>query len=544
MLYLPPVLPARDLAFIMELASLPIDVFYLICDCLPQGDLKKVRLLNRTISKLVRLRFTRVFLSPNKTNINAFRGIAKSDDFRSQVREIVWDDARLKFYNRQRLSLHDSAMLGEDLRLGCADTVSQEEKGFEHFEHDVECDEADVDEKEMLARRVELWGANFNEMSLEDCFTVYNDLYDEQQEIIESGEDVETLLLGLTSFPNLERITVSSEAWRFKPLFPKFSTPFFRALPPGFRMPLPWPWLGDDDRETAEDEDPFEKLKLPWDEAHQEWRGYQIVISALLFSYPNHSVRELITDTNFERTGLSHQLFASDQQNVGYATTLQLFATVPLTRLELCLNVHTAEETSFSCFHNGLLRKALSHLSALKHLMLCTSIYHDTMRDIINDNNTDTPWIHIDELIPLEFFQTRLESLHLRNFFLHGKSLLVALEQLKSLSAVHLDSLTLTEEFTWREFWHQAKNELTTRWRPDQPTVTFMYQLFSPHARLDISAELAAFLYGDEECPFAENLPMHATVGMVVNDWEPESRIYWGPIVKRDDSKSRMAQLN
>ena len=100
----------------MDLTSLPVDVLCLICDCLTQGDLKKVRLVNRALSRLVNLRFTRVFLSPNRTNLNALYGIVASEKFRSQVREIVWDDARLKLFDRRRLSLHDSTMLSEDIR--------------------------------------------------------------------------------------------------------------------------------------------------------------------------------------------------------------------------------------------------------------------------------------------------------------------------------------------------------------------------------------------------------------------------------------------
>ncbi len=180
-------------------------------------------------------------------------------------------------------------------------------------------------------------------------FDLYNHLYDEQQAIITSGEDVETLTLGLTSFPNLERVTVSSETWRVKPLFPRFSTPFFRSLPPGFQMPLPWAWLGRDSGDPPEDQ--LEKLRLPWDDAQEDWRGYQIVLSALTST--NHSVKELVIDTNYELTGISYKLFASEQ-STGYTTTVQLFRTVPLTRLELMLNTTTAEETEFSCFHAAL----------------------------------------------------------------------------------------------------------------------------------------------------------------------------------------------
>lgn len=66
-------------------------------------------------------------------------------------------------------------------------------------------------------------------------------MYEEQQAIIEDGEDVETLRLRLTSLPSLKRVTITSEVWRVFYLFPRFEIPLFRSLPPGFQMPLPWP---------------------------------------------------------------------------------------------------------------------------------------------------------------------------------------------------------------------------------------------------------------------------------------------------------------
>lgn len=229
----------------MEDISLPVDIWRLFFDYLTQRDLKKVRLVNRTLHNLVNLRITRVLLSPNRTNMDAFGGIAASEIFRTQVREIIWDGAKLEFYKRQKLSEFDALWLREKLRLGARYLIPQE-KTFQHFVHETEEQAKDLNEEEASTRKEELWGANTEEMSLEESFDLYNRLYDEQQAIIESGEDAETLILGLTSFPNLERVTISSETWRIRYLFPRFPTPFFRSLPPGFQMPLPWPWLGRD----------------------------------------------------------------------------------------------------------------------------------------------------------------------------------------------------------------------------------------------------------------------------------------------------------
>jgi hypothetical protein len=481
-------------------------------------------LVNRTLYKLVNLRITRVFLSPNRTNIDAFRGIAASETFRTQVREIIWDDAKLKFYEREKLSKFDALRLREEFRLGGGDVIPQG-KTFQHFVKEIEEQAKDLDEEEVSTRKEELWSTNIEGMSLEESFDLYNRLYDEQQAIIESGEDIGTLTLGLKSFPNLERVTISSETWRIKPPFPKFPTPLFRSLPLGFQMPLPWPWLGRD----AEDlpEDAFKKLTLPWDDAQEEWRGYQVAISALLSKSSHYSVTELVIDTNFESTGLSHQLFASDEQNTGYIATVQLFCTVPLTRLELSLNTTTAAETGFSCFHNGLLKAALSHLSSLRHLGLSTSIDTADDDDLLD---LEEAWVDVDEILPIHVLKPKLESFKLRNFLLRGESLFSALTNLTSLSTIQLDCVALCEDLTWRELWFQVKDNFVGTWEPGRPAVFFRRKASSMDLRLDSSAELAAFLYGEGECPFTEEVPQVANVGWVVSNWDPGYKEYMGPL--------------
>ena len=492
---------------------------------LHNGTFKKVLLVNHTLHRLVSLLITHVFLSPNRTNIDVFRGIAASETFRTQVREVIWDDAKLKFYERQKLSRFDAFRLREELRLGGRDVIPQA-KTFQHFVKEIEEQAEDLDGEEASARKEELWGANTKEMSLEKSFDLHNRLYDEQQAIIESREDLETLTLGLTSFPNLERVTISSETWRIKTLFPKFPIPFFRSIPPGIQMPLPWPWLGRGSDDLSEDA--LEKLTLPWDDAQEEWRGYQVAISALLSTSPHHNVTELVIDTNFELTGLSYQLFASDEQNTGYTATVQLFRIAPLTRLELSLNTTTAEETGFSCFHNGLLKAALSRLSSLRHLALSTSI--DTADNDDDLLDSEEAWVDADEILPIHALKPKLDSFELRNFLLRGESFFSALTSLTSLSTIQLDCVALSEDLTWRELRFQIKDNFVQTWGPSRPAVIFRRKASSLDLRLDSSAELAAFLYGEGECPFTEQVPQVANVGWVVSNWDPGYREYMGPL--------------
>lgn len=63
----------------MELTTLPVDVLSLLLDQLSQRDLKKLRSACRSLHQLIRIRISRIFLSPNRTNIDAFRGIAATE---------------------------------------------------------------------------------------------------------------------------------------------------------------------------------------------------------------------------------------------------------------------------------------------------------------------------------------------------------------------------------------------------------------------------------------------------------------------------------
>lgn len=130
----------------------------------------------------------------------------------------------------------------------------------------------------------------------------------------------------------------------------------------------------------------------------------------------------------------------------------------------------------------------------------------------------------IDEIIPINAFKLNLRSLELRNFLLQGRSLYSALAELTSLSTVHLDCVALSNDLTWRDFWFQVKGNLG--WKPGQPTVVFRRKANFPDLRLDSTAELVAFLYGEAECPFTVQIPEVANVGYVVNNWDTNFREY------------------
>jgi hypothetical protein len=136
--------------------------------------------------------------------------------------------------------------------------------------------------------------------------------------------------------------------------------------------------------------------------------------------------------------------------------------------------------------------------------------------------------VDVNEILPVSVLKPMLESLQLRNFLLHGESLFSALNGLTSICTFQLDCVALSEVFTWREFWFKVKDNLAGTWEPGHPTCIFRRKASSLDFRLDSSAELAQFLYGEGECPFTEEVPQVANVGCVMSNWDLEYREYMG----------------
>lgn len=77
-----------------HVANLPVELILLICARLSNSDIKSLRLTCTRISNIAQLRLTRVFLSADPTNIRVFRAIADHEQYRKQITEIIYDDAR------------------------------------------------------------------------------------------------------------------------------------------------------------------------------------------------------------------------------------------------------------------------------------------------------------------------------------------------------------------------------------------------------------------------------------------------------------------
>ena len=496
----------------MSLLDLPVELLYSAFEYLTQRDIKSLRLVCRATKAWAKLKFDRVFISPNSTNISAFKGIVAHPDFNPQVREIVWDDAQFERYVECKHNLEDQYYLRD-----AEDPEDRKAKWLIDYMDDVGKDRTRRIPLYMQ-RRKELWG-DAKEIDIKESFIIYCQLYEEQESIIASSEDVNTLRLGLISFPNLQRITLTSETWRYDPLFPRYETPLFRSLPPGFRMPIPWPWFGalasesSHYREWTDEEE--EQLEASWDQQHQEWRGYSILVSELLATASHHKVREFVIDVNREPTGISQELFCGE--NVDYSNTINLFETLQLTRLDLALNTRTVirEWTETSFLHRRWLKRALSNLTNLEHFHFRTSILGKDL-----DEHSQLwvwgggwPWIDLADIFPTPYEEAwpRLHHLVLANLLVTEQNLFVFLSSLPALRDIDLDSIILAvgEEVKMRSaqsLLRRLKANLVEAeegaWRERKPRMTIRYWHHDTIRLTYFNDVISEYLYGNAENPF------------------------------------------
>lgn len=496
----------------MPLLDLPVELLNLAFEYLAQRDIKSLRLVCRATKAWAKLKFDRVFISPNPTNISAFKGIIAHPDFNPQVREIVWDDAQFERYMECEYSFEDQYYLRD-----AEDPEDRKVKWLIDYIDDVGRDQT----RKMpfyMQRRKELWG-DAKEIGIEKSFVIYCQLYAEQESIIASGEDVDTFRLGLISFPNLQRITLTSETWRYNPLFPRYETPLFRSLPPGFRMPIPWPWLGalahksSHYRKWTDDEE--EQLEASWDEQHQEWRGYSILVSELLATASHHKVREFVIDVNREPTGISQELFC--RESVDYSNTINLFETLQLTRLDLALNIRMVieERAETSFWHRRLLKRALSNLTNLEHFHFHTSILRNDLDELDWNHvwSSGWPWIDLADIFPTPYEEAwpRLHHLVLANLLVTEENLFMFLSSLPALRDIDLDSIVLAvgEEVKMRSaqsLLRRLKANLVEAedgaWRERKPRMTIRYWWHGTIRLTYFNDVISGYLYGSEENPF------------------------------------------
>ena len=80
------------------ITDLPAELLEIVCEHISKLDIKRLRLVSKHFASSVYLRIDRIYVSPNRANLDYLHQILAHPTYPGRVREIVWDDALLKEY--------------------------------------------------------------------------------------------------------------------------------------------------------------------------------------------------------------------------------------------------------------------------------------------------------------------------------------------------------------------------------------------------------------------------------------------------------------
>ncbi|VUC35248.1 unnamed protein product [Clonostachys rosea] len=348
---------------------LPIEVLHLICGHLPNSDIKNLRLTSSFFATAARLDFRRVFLSANPRNIEVFLAVANHSVFRTQVIEIIYDDALLPATDTL---WHGGMWLGPTQPLEEQCTKGLPPRWIRQAcRNDLKAlVEASDDERgEFLG---DYLTANMTWQKLrtyhwEMTLPYYFQLLRDQQTVLDDRSYVEALHFGLAQFPALQKITVTA-ATHGRLFNPLYNTPMIRQFPRLFQYPIPHGWLRHcEEVDTHHD----------WAASSEGWYGFCAIIEALSKNLDGGRVTELSIDAHLENSGIDVSFFKTETKIFQHFKTLLArkdFTSLKLDLSGLSLNLDDPGHSDrWDHMSNGLLRRALSGAQDLRHLSLSTS---------------------------------------------------------------------------------------------------------------------------------------------------------------------------
>ncbi|KUL84067.1 hypothetical protein ZTR_07439 [Talaromyces verruculosus] len=344
------------------LICLPAELVGLIVSFLPNRDIKNLRLTCPTLGQMAQLRLGRVFLSANPLNIEVFRAIADHEEFRHNIVEIIWDDARLiEHAPERRLDLLD----GEDWAQWGDDPNSYEGIPW-WFEESYE---------ENIKFRGAWKRIQETDPSIHDSWEFYQQILQQQKSVLDSDDDIKAFRYGLERFPRLRRVKITPIAHGVLDV-PLYETPMIRSFLPKFNYPIPYTWPPYESNSQSS----FQIQ--PWNqEEKMKWRGFCLITNELS-KMPNHTVSEFVVDTHtLHMTGLSCRIF--DQPCEEYTNLVSLFQRPGFSRIDLTLlaDGQFSRDQRWSSFRSGLLKSALTVASSdLKHFNLQINVNYEKAR--------------------------------------------------------------------------------------------------------------------------------------------------------------------
>ena len=481
-----------------HLAHVPNELLSSIAKDLPNSDLKNLRLACRLLRDKVPLRVDRVFISANPLNIKVLRAIADHDQFRSTVTEIVWDDARLV----------------ESLGFEWSIDIDHPDMNQPYPEWFGTVCRANVDDiKSRLARRedrdrpdlVALAKQLEAQMPIAESWTYYEELLRQQDQVLQSGADIDALKYALARFPMLRRITITPAAHGFT-FLPRYPTPMIRSLPYGFNYPIPrgWPTAADaePDPEVTRWEDASEEIK-------NQWRGFRIIMRILADEQTQHSISELILNVHQINTGLNCYIFDKPCQE--YNDLVTLISRPGFRRLDLSLLVGEFSGGNWPSLGRGYLRHALSQATGLEHFSLHTNGSRCVSGPDTYEGITADDLIPLRSVFPIDSWP-RLRHFGLSAFYVTQDDVISFLSVLPSgIRSVELSFLLfLDAKSSYRDLLYDMRDKLGWRDRPEaerpKPIIKVHRGLSSRAGKaIWVNDEASDFLYGDRKQLFGRD---------------------------------------
>lgn len=473
--------------------DLPTELLQMACSYLPQRDIKRLRLSNAQLAAKVEPRFDHIFISPNRANLQVLLCILDHPRFRLCVEEIVWDNSLLEEFPTLEsfgCAIQTQERMAKNGILRRVLALLPDEDMKDIHDSSIESSHSHngllTDDTKMRLLRLDtqesrdLLARDATTMGMEESYTLYQKLYQDEQEIMKRGWDVTAFHRALAEFPNLKRITLTSAIWSTPDTLPSRATPFFRALPPGFRKPWVRPWKEDRADREENQEQTVTGQRLPF-----QWRTYSVAM-AILVKYPHPGIETIDIDASMNGSGVNSQLFATP--NGDYDMTVETCRALSLKSFRLAISGSKAFEDGGQFIKSGLLKNLFSTMVHLQHLDFA-----------LNMSQPEPFKFNADDVFP-ETILHRLRHFTLRNIenLEDPFGLIVKLENAESIALVQVGFRE-----SYYELLHRLREHYSTK--TCQPRFTFTQPGSFSSGLCVFDTKIDDFLYRNGECPIAEN---------------------------------------
>lgn len=471
---------------------LPPEIVKTICEHTSNSTIKNLRLTCRFFLTTAALRLDRVFISASSRNLEVFKAIADHEVLRTQITEIIWDDALL--YEGPLVPRDESEAYYDDdydpddyivkdgvpgwFRKACKENIA--DLGSLEF------DDIETPSYVEMARRAPV------QMPMGKAWAHYQELLEQQREILDSKAHIHSLEDHIGSFPALRRITITP-AVHGRLSNPLYETPMIRSFPRGFNYYLPqsWPVIAIDEDEYKE-----------WDDDGCDWQGFRAVMRLLAENKDSGNVTDLRIDAETLETGLNSGVF--ERENRTFTDFEMVLARPNFKQLQLDLLVNPFSRQA-EVFHHGFLKRALDGASGGQGLE------YMSLRAVAEtqDGNYHHEWN-----VPLKrvFTSTnlsRLRHLGLSSFYVNQDDLLALLASLpQTLRTVELSFLKFADDkASYQTLLWRIRDTLDWKYRNPRPTlaVGIDVRYYNPGQAIWLEDELYSFLYQDGSNPFGDD---------------------------------------